>query len=356
MKSIIPWVGGKTNLLWLIHMLAPEHYSRFIDVFGGSATVTLNHPIRAGCMEVYNDFDGELVNLMRCAREQPLLLAQILGFLPLHSHAEFDALLEFLSRKEITDCPPEDEVGEYEEFQKDSRVLDQWGLMNIRDSRQVVERAIAKDLFLPEQSRIITDILLKRAKYADVYRAAAYFRKIRESFNSSGKSFAGKPCNIRQFTYLLWECSRRLKDVVIENRDFAQLIHQYDRPDAFFYCDPPYFDAEKCYNVPFPKADHQRLHDVLTHIKGAVMVSYNYCPFICDLYQDFFIFYTERQNNMSQKQGSKYEEVVMTNYDPRRFAERRNRQMNLFQYEDEDFCGEGEYKLIHEPKFLRRKS
>ncbi len=355
MKSIIPWQGGKSKLLWLIHLLAPEFYSRFIDVFGGSATVTLNHPIRAGCMEVYNDFDKELVNLMRCARDQPLLLAQTLSFLPLHSHTEFDALLRFLSQEEITDCPPDDEAADYEEFQNDSDILDQWGLMDIRDSRLLIERALAKYLFLPEQSEIITDILLMRAGYANVYRAAAYYRKIRESFSSGGKSFAGKPCNIRQFVYDIWECSRRLKDVVIENRDFEQLIRQYDRPDAFFYCDPPYFDAEDCYNVPFPKADHKRLHRVLKKIKGKVMVSYNYCPFICKLYRDFYIFHTKRQNNMSQTAGSEYEEVVMTNYDPRKFAESRNWQMNLFQPEDEDFCGTGEYELIHEPN-LRRKS
>lgn len=85
------------------------------------------------------------------------------------------------------------------------------------------------------------------------------------------------------------------------------------------------------------------------------MVSYNYCPFICKLYRDFYIFYTKRQNNMSQTKGSEYEEVIMTNYDPRIFAESRNWQMNLFQPEDEDFCGTGEYELIHEPN-LRRKS
>lgn len=238
MKSIIPWQGGKSKLLWLIHLLAPAFYSRFIDVFGGSATVTLNHPIRAGCMEVYNDFDKELVNLMRCARDQPLLLAQTLSFLPLHSHTEFDALLKFLSQEEITDCPPDEESLDYEEFQNDSDILDQWGLMDIKDSRMLLECVLAKYLFLPEQSRIVTDILLKRAGYANVYRAAAYYRKIRESFSSVGKSFAGKPCNIRQFVYDIWECSRRLKDVVIENRDFEQLIRQYDRPDAFFLLRP----------------------------------------------------------------------------------------------------------------------
>ena len=59
MKSFIPWVGGKGKLLWILNKLAPERYNRFIDVFGGSGTVTINRPIQPGCMEVYNDFNGK---------------------------------------------------------------------------------------------------------------------------------------------------------------------------------------------------------------------------------------------------------------------------------------------------------
>ena len=54
MNSFIPWVGGKGKLLWIINKMAPYHYRRFIDVFGGSGTVTMNRPIRHGCMEVYD--------------------------------------------------------------------------------------------------------------------------------------------------------------------------------------------------------------------------------------------------------------------------------------------------------------
>ena len=76
---------------------------------------------------------------------------------------------------------------------------------------------------------------------------------------------------------------------MVENKDCVDLIRQYDREDAFFYCDPPYYDAEDCYAVVFPKEDHQRLHDALLECQGFVMVSYNYCPFIVDLYKEFYI-------------------------------------------------------------------
>ena len=72
MNSFIPWVGGKSKLLWIINKMAPDHYSRFIDVFGGSGTVTMSRPIQPGCMEVYNDFNSNLTNLFCCVKNRPL--------------------------------------------------------------------------------------------------------------------------------------------------------------------------------------------------------------------------------------------------------------------------------------------
>ena len=48
MKSFIPWVGGKSKLLWLIRKLSPSRYSRFIDVFGGSGTVIPHNVLGSG--------------------------------------------------------------------------------------------------------------------------------------------------------------------------------------------------------------------------------------------------------------------------------------------------------------------
>ena len=103
MNSFIPWVGGKGKLLWIINKMAPYHYRRFIDVFGGSGTVTLNRPIRHGCMEVYNDFNGNLTNLFCCVKNRTLALLAELGFLPLNTRDDFNVLYKFLSKGEFTD-------------------------------------------------------------------------------------------------------------------------------------------------------------------------------------------------------------------------------------------------------------
>ena len=253
MKSFIPWVGGKSKLLWLIHKLSPSRYSRFIDVFGGSGTVTLSRPIQQGCMEVYNDFNGDLTNRFCCVKNRTMALLLELALLPLNTRDDFNVLYKFFSREEFTD--------DY---------LDE-------------EMELTRRYLEPPDAKTIRRMMLERAPRGDVRRAADYFKLIRYSFSGGAKSFAGKSCDIRRFFHLVWECSRRLAEVVIENKDCVDLIRQYDREDAFFYCDPPYYDAEDCYAVGFPKEDHQRLHDALLECQGYVMVSYNYCPFIVDL-------------------------------------------------------------------------
>ena len=313
MNSFIPWVGGKGKLLWIINKMAPYHYRRFIDVFGGSGTVTMNRPIRHGCMEVYNDFNGNLTNLFCCVKNRTLALLAELGFLPLNTRDDFNVLYKFLSKGEFTDDYLQEEMELTEVYLKSP------------------------------DADAIRALLLERAPRGSIRRAADYFKLVRYSFSGSAKSFGGKPCDIRRFFHLIWECSRRLANVIVENKDFEDVIHQYDREDAWIYCDPPYFEAE-CYEVGFPKADHQRLHDTLLTCRGFVMVSYNYCPYICELYKEFYIFRTVRPNSMSQTAGSEYEEAIITNYDPRKACW----QLTLESLLDGD--SDTRYELMHEPE------
>lgn len=104
MKSFIPWVGGKSKLLWLIRKLSPSRYSRFIDVFGGSGTVTLSRPIQPGCIEVYNDFNSDLTNLFCCVKNRTMALLLELGFLPLNTRDDFNVLYELSRQPEVTQC------------------------------------------------------------------------------------------------------------------------------------------------------------------------------------------------------------------------------------------------------------
>ena len=62
MRSFIPWIGGKSQLAKLIISEFPNNFERYIEVFGGGASVLFASNKHAP-MEVYNDANGQLVNL-----------------------------------------------------------------------------------------------------------------------------------------------------------------------------------------------------------------------------------------------------------------------------------------------------
>lgn len=67
MKSFIPWIGGKSLLAKKITAEFPQDFGRYIEVFGGGASVLFSAD-RHAKFEVYNDANGDLVNLFRCIK------------------------------------------------------------------------------------------------------------------------------------------------------------------------------------------------------------------------------------------------------------------------------------------------
>ena len=65
---LVPWVGGKGQLMWAIQMLLPSHYKTLVDVFGGSGIITLNTAVPRGCLQIYNDLTHDLYILLFCAK------------------------------------------------------------------------------------------------------------------------------------------------------------------------------------------------------------------------------------------------------------------------------------------------
>lgn len=98
---------------------------------------------------------------------------------------------------------------------------------------------------------------------------------------------------------------------MVENKDFENLIKVYDRPNALFYCDPPYHSTEKYYDIKFTEDDHLRLKNTLDCVKGKFVLSYNDDEFIRELYKDYTIVNVSRQNNLST---GTYKEVIIKNF------------------------------------------
>ncbi|MEG0824434.1 MAG: DNA adenine methylase [Oscillospiraceae bacterium] len=304
-------MGGKKSLRSQLYRLFPKDYGRYIEVFGGGGWVLFGKlPERKG-LEVYNDFNGNLTNLFYCVKNRTFSFLKELGFLPLNSRFEFNVLRRFFEKDEF-------------------------------DSEYLKEEMELAELNLPPpEFEEMKAILLEQAEPSDVWRASAFFKLIRYSYGSGCTSYGCQPFDIRKVFGVVWEASRRLKDTVVENKDFEALIGQYDRDDAFFYCDPPYYQTEGVYAVVFSKTDHQRLRDTLAGSRGKWMVSYNDCKFIRELYEGYYITAVSRINNLAQRYdgGCEFPEVIITNYDPKE-REKASFQMNLFELgfglEDED--------------------
>lgn len=246
MRNIVPWIGGKTLLAKKIISLFPEKVERYVEVFGGGASVLLSKE-KLAPFEVYNDADSQIVNLFRCVK---------------YHRGEL--------QKEISTYINSREVFE-----------DIKALINIRG-------------------------------LTDIQRAAMFYIQTKISFGADRRSYG---CNTKNLSPdYLKDIENRLKTgkgVIIEHKDFENLISVYDRSNSLFYCDPPYHKTERFYDVPFKDEDHLRLNASLKAIKGRFILSYNDDEFIRELYKDYNIIPVERQNNMS---SGVFKEVIIKNY------------------------------------------
>ena len=292
----------------MIYTMFPAKFDRYIEVFGGGGWVLFGKPPDQRCMEVYNDYNSNLANLFYCVKNRTGSLLRELGFLPINSRDEFTVIRNFLDKQEF-----------------DTRFLNE-------------ELELAEISLPPPEYEEIKAILQENAEVTDVKRAAAFFKLIRYSYGSGCTSYGCQPFDVRKCFAAIWQASRRLSDTVVENKDFEALIRQYDRENAFFYCDPPYYETEGHYAVVFRKEDHTRLRDALAVSKGKWMVSYNDCEFIRELYAGYTITAVTRINNLAQRYdgGCEFPEVIITNYDPREQERTEPRQLHLFSLYDED--------------------
>lgn len=268
-NSFMAWVGGKKALRDEILARFPRNYKRYIEVFGGAGWVLFHKP-PGNDFEVFNDFNGNLVNLYRCVREQPEALRNELRYM-LNSRLDFEYMKGMLHSQAV----------------------------------------------LP-----------------DVRRAAYYYALIRHSYAAGTSTFGSQPHAMWNNFPLIESAAGRLQKVVIENKDCVKLIRQYDRPESFFYCDPPYYNADQYYEaVSSDGFDHAGLADALLGIKGKFLLSYNDCPEIRALYDrpGIVVEGISRLSNIAQRyeNGKQYPELLISNYDTTELA-RSCVQLTLF--------------------------
>lgn len=248
-----PCIGGKFNFLKSLIPLIPPH-KIYVEVFGGAGNLLLNKPPSE--VEIFNDADGELVNLFLVVRDKPN---------------------KFLKAFKL-----------------------------ILYSREIYRRWAKEPL--PKDS---------------IKRATRFYYRLKSSFNGldgGGWSFNLKRNKAKAFFNSLKQIhliSERLKNVQIDCLDFRECIKRYDRPETFFYLDPPYYPLQY-YRVKFSEKDHIDLRKILDRTRGKWLLTYNDHPKIRKIYSKFHLMEVEMpKTSPLKKEGEKrdtYKNLIITNY------------------------------------------
>lgn len=225
-NTLIPWPGGKSRLAAQLFPLFDNTHKTYVEPFAGAAAMLFLRPEPAKC-EVLNDVNGDLVNLYRVVQHH------------------------------------------LDEFVRQFR----W---------QLVSRDEFARLMKSEPSTL-----------TDIQRAARFFYLQKTCFGGkvSGQNFGvdsgGPPrINLVRLEEDLSMAHLRLARVTIENLAWQACMARYDRPDAFFFCDPPYWKTEG-YGVPFGLDQYQALATTMRGLKGRAMLTINDHPDMRQVFAGF---------------------------------------------------------------------
>ena len=254
MKSPLLWLGSKSQLRDTIISMIPEHKT-YVEVFAGGAWVLFGKPMEISRAEVLNDIDGELINFYRVVKRKSG--AFLKGF--------------------------------------------EWLLVSREIFNQLKD--VDPSCLAPEE------------------RAVRFFYLMRASILGKRYSFyscaARRPnLNLDRLEEIVRAVHERLKRVTIEHRDFEKLISMYDRPETFFYLDPPYWQMH-LYRYNFRKEQHKRLAEMLRALKGKFILSYNDVRDIRKLYRGLTIQTVKPRysaQGMSGKTTRKGNELLIRNF------------------------------------------
>lgn len=228
MNSFIAYMGGKSLLARKIIPKIPEH-NCYCEVFAGAAWLLFKK--EESEVEIINDINTNLVTLYRVIK---------------HHLEEFIRYLK-------------------------------WILV----ARDEFER------FKNENPETLTDI--QRAVRFYYLLKSGYAARIENpSFSIAASS---KPrLNLLRIEEELSAVHLRLSRVYVENKPYEKVIKQFDRPNTFFYVDPPYYNCEDYYGKGiFNKEDFTKLRDILNSISGKFIMSINDAKEIRTLFKEFKI-------------------------------------------------------------------
>lgn len=227
-RPMVRYHGGKWRLApWIVSHF-PEHRV-YVEPFGGAASVLLRK--WRSHAEVYNDLDGEMVNLFRVARDRGEELVRAVEMTPF-AREEFE-----LSYEEAEDA--------------------------VERARRTVARCYM-------------------GFGSNALNRSTGFRAC------STRSGTTPAADWRNFPEALRAIVERLRGVVVECREAAEVMRTHDGPGTLHYVDPPYVAESRSgwseYRHEMTAEDHAALAGMLGDLEGAVVLS----GYGSDLYGDLF--------------------------------------------------------------------
>ena len=340
-KPIIGRVGGKWRISkWVIENIKRFEWSLYVEPFCGSAAIyfqLLNEGIPELIKSrghhprfVLNDMDSKIINLYRCCRDFPELLAYAVCFTPYsreeHRDAQkgeaIDDLIEMCNRYL---------VGGWQHAGSDTNT---WGTRTWTDTKRgrndkttpvifnsIPNRLLTASIHLGQQFNelreginSIPDTNIRKQSQQALDAILTEVQKtletdirvefVRKFFTIEKQNFSGHDeqtwgisrdtkrtfktgtlslDNTEKFNCFperflensphLQEISE-LKKVYLENDDFEKVCRRWDTPHTLFYNDSPYIGKEDYYSEKFTKECHLRLCQMVHELEGQVILSY----------------------------------------------------------------------------------
>lgn len=225
-RPVLRYFGGKWRIApWIIsHFPAHRIYT---EAFGGAASVLLRKP--RVYAEIYNDLDGEVVNLFRVLRN-PAQARELLRQVHLTPYSRHEYTESYI----LADDP-------------------------VEQARRTLLRAFAG--------------------YGSnaVHRMTGFRGNVTRTGTIPAHDWAGWPKAAEAVV-------ERLRGVIVESEPAITVLQRYDGEQTLHYVDPPYPTGTRGesgrYRFEMTDAEHRDLAQVLHSLKGMVLVS----GYPCDLY------------------------------------------------------------------------
>ncbi|MHB1708811.1 MAG: DNA adenine methylase [Thermoplasmataceae archaeon] len=221
-----------------------SHCNMFIDVFGGSGSVSLNVNSPT---TVYNDIDLQFTNLFNSIKYKPEILYEMLK----DEVASGDETSKFrTASNNVSDTS----TGERGEVRKTGKAGAGSGW--------------SPDLSEPASGN--SSIIDPLGARDTIVRFSRSFGGLGDTYGTQREKSSNLYLKKTLYSF------GKIHDVVgkwqIENLDFRVVLRKYDSEGAFFYFDPPY-PGKNWYNYNFTESDFLELADFLKRAKGKYLLT-----------------------------------------------------------------------------------